>query len=211
MRAKAYEFAEEVDRQIELLTRKEYLQKVGRGKILREELFPLSRLGLHLKRPGNEVLVEAFEDDGPSDGHIHISGFEERDFEIQITFADYNYAAALRDELLFDQGMVPGTGEIYRDKYSGKIVAKMASVDFDEHVRRISNAIIERITEKTLKFYSKSTVLLIAFEEYGIGGRYWWGKLFETLDADDEVNQKFRHIYLFNCWTNETHLYTSSD
>src|SRR5437879_9419619 len=49
MKGTAYSFAKEVDRQIEELTLNDYLRRRGRGKLLREELYPISRLALHLR------------------------------------------------------------------------------------------------------------------------------------------------------------------
>jgi hypothetical protein len=43
MKDDAYSFAKEVDRQIEALSLDDYLGRRGRGKALREELYPISR------------------------------------------------------------------------------------------------------------------------------------------------------------------------
>ena len=111
MKATAYDFAASVDQQIDSLKSNEYLRKLGRAKILREELYPLSRLALCFKRPGTNVFVEAFENSGHADGSIQITGFIDREFEVQITFGGYSYEDALRDELLVAQGSSPGAGE----------------------------------------------------------------------------------------------------
>jgi len=118
----AYTFASEVDRQIESLPDTGYRLKKGRGKVLREELLPLSRLALFFKRPGLSVEVAGHEDNGRADGHIWITGFLEKEFEIQITYI-YTHEDSLRDELLNSQGYCPGAGKIKR--VNGDIVAEM--------------------------------------------------------------------------------------
>ena len=107
MKADAYTFASEVDWEIEGLPDDVYQRRSGRGKLLREELLPLSRLGLRMKQPGLNVEVESFEDDRPADGIVRISGFRSREFEVQVTFAGYGYQEALRAEHLVKRGHVP--------------------------------------------------------------------------------------------------------
>jgi len=73
MKDTAYLFASKVDQQIEALSCLEYFMRRARGKVLLEENLPISRLGLHLKQPGLEVEVEAYENnnkDKEPDGHI---------------------------------------------------------------------------------------------------------------------------------------------
>ncbi len=126
MKGTVYSFAQQVDREIEALTRDDYLRRKCRGKRLREELYPISRFALYLKQPGLEIEVEAFEDDGPVDGHIRESGFREQEFDIEVT-SDYSYDESLRDELLVAEGASWGAGEIYRDRISRKVIASTAS------------------------------------------------------------------------------------
>jgi hypothetical protein len=106
MKDTAYSFAREVDQQIEALAPDDYHRKFGRSKQLQEELYPISRLALQLKQPGLEVEVEAFEDDGPVDGYIRISGFREREFDVEVTCV-YDYNESLRRELLVSEGSAP--------------------------------------------------------------------------------------------------------
>jgi hypothetical protein len=106
MMTSAYEFALKVDRQIEALSNEDYHRRVGRSKKLREELYPLSRLALHFKRPGLEVEVQGFVDCGRPDGYMRITGFLNREFEVQITYAAYGCKDALRAQLLVSEGFV---------------------------------------------------------------------------------------------------------
>lgn len=76
MKAPAYEFAEMTDARIEALSDAEYRSHAGPAKRLLEEVLPISRLGLYLKEPGLNVEVEAYENDGPDDGRILISGYK---------------------------------------------------------------------------------------------------------------------------------------
>jgi hypothetical protein len=204
MKAAAYEFASLVDREIEALSNRGFLRRAGRSKRLVEELYPLSRLGLHLKHPGLAVEVEAFEDSGGPDGLISIQGFQERTFEVQITYADYGYEEALRSELLVEKGTCPGAGEIRRDKIAGAVVAVMGAVDSREHVQRISTAVAERLRAKAQKQCDRSTVLLIAFHEVKL---YGWGDWKEVLssvrDELDNSANPFSEVYLFNGARNE--------
>lgn len=104
MNGTAYSFAQQVDREIEALSLSDYIRRKERGKRLRDELYPICRLALHLKQPGLEIEVEAFEDDGPVDGHIRESGFREEEFDIEVT-SDYSHDESLRDELLVAEGV----------------------------------------------------------------------------------------------------------
>lgn len=207
MKANVFEFAAQVDLQIASHSQTEYLRKLGQAKLLREELYPLSRLGLHLKQPGNTATVEAFEANGHADGRIEISGFNERGFEVQVTFAAYGYEDALRDELLATEGFSPGFGTISRNHSNNKIQAEISAADYDEHVPRISCAIVGRIKDKAKFTYADGTVLLVAFDEYKMSGRSWWGQLFASLDIGERPSHRFSEIYFFNCGTNEIYLY----
>ncbi|MHB1084853.1 MAG: hypothetical protein ACYCZA_08430 [Thiobacillus sp.] len=206
MKASAYEFSSEVDQQIDALSNEDYHRRFGRSKKLREELYPLSRLALHFKQPGLEVEVEGFEDSGRADGYIRISGFREREFEVQITYADYAHVDALRSELLVAEGCCPSAGAIKKDKRSGKIVATTGAVDHDEHVVRIATDVLERFRDKISKpkRYAPSTVLLIAFEEVKLYGRTNWYQLFSAVDGEGGMSgTPFAEVYLFNGATNE--------
>ncbi len=147
MKRNAFEFAQEVDRQIEQLSIEEYHLRQGRGKLLQEELLPISRLGIHFKVPGLNVEVEAFENDGPVGGHISISGFRSEEFDVQVTYI-YSYEESLRRELLLSQGVAPAAGVIFRDKRSRKIVSTMTSVDLEQHIDDLANAVVERFEKK---------------------------------------------------------------
>lgn len=204
MKGSAYEFATEVDRLIEALSNEEFHCRIGRSKKLREELHPLSRLGLHFKQPGLNVEIEGFEDSGRPDGYIRITGFKEREFDVQMTFAGYGHKEALRAELLVAQGFTPGSGDIHREKPNGKIVATVAARDHDEHIGRIAVAVSERFADKASKRYAPDTVLLIAFNEIKLCGRASWNLLSAKLEqVGGLAASAFAEVYLFNCDTNE--------
>ncbi|HUW44923.1 MAG TPA: hypothetical protein VMW50_03915 [Dehalococcoidia bacterium] len=206
MKASAYKFASEVDQQMEALSDNDYHCRVGRGKRLREELYPLSRLALHFKQPGLEVEVQGFENSGRADGHIRITGFREREFEVQVTYASYGHEDKLRAKLMVSEGIAPGAGEIREDKKSGKIIATGAAVKHDEHIARIASAIVERFRAKLTKPYADGTVLLIAFEEVKLCGRTTWQQLLSTVTENGGVSgSPFARVYLFNGATNELH------
>src|SRR4051812_24813042 len=88
MRGPAFSFAAEVERQIEQLSADDFHRRQGHSKVLLEEWYPISRLGIHLKQPGLEVEVEGFGDNGAADGRIEERGFRDRTFDIQVTFVD---------------------------------------------------------------------------------------------------------------------------
>ena len=203
MKGTAYWFAQEVDRQIEMLTRSDYLRRIGRGKLLREELYPISRLGLHLKQPGLQIEVEAFEDDGPIDGHIQESGFREQEFDIEVT-SDYSYDESLRDELLVAEGVAWGAGEIYRDKTSRRVVAAPGVVDHDAHLNNVSKAVVRLFRNKASMLYPPNTVLIICFDEIKLFGHYTWNQMLSRVANEGGLSgSAFRAIYLFNIATNE--------
>lgn len=204
MKAKAYEFALQVDRQIEALSDDDYHLRVGRSKKLQEELYPLSRLALYFKQPGIEVEVEGPENSGRADGYIVITGFRDRAFEVQITYADYGRNEKLRAELLVSQGFAPGAGPIQRERRDGPIVATAAAVDVGEHIDRIASSAIARFRDKASKSYAHGTVLLIAFEDVKLYGRYNWEQLLIKLEGKIITSDTpFAEIYLFNGATNE--------
>jgi hypothetical protein len=203
MKHNAYIFASEVDRQIEELSGADYLMRRARGKVLEEELRPISRLALHLKQPGLEVEVEAFENDGEADGHIRVTGFREDEFNVQVTCA-FTYEESLRRELMVSTGFAPGAGEIYRDKKSGQIAPTMAATDTDEHISRISQSVVELFQKKAAKSYSKNTMLIIAFEAIELYGPINWHQLFASLKKAGSLSgSSFKAVYLFNSATNE--------
>lgn len=206
MKNDAYTFAAEVDRLIINLTNEEFHCRIGRSKTLREEVYPLSRLALFLKRPGLNVEVEAYENSLRADGHIQVTGFYEQEIEVQITFAGYGYDDALRSQLLVSDGFAPCAGEIRREKKGTKIIATVAAVDHDEHINRISAAVLEVFRKKVLKPYAAGTWLLIVFEERQLSGRSAWNALFNSIsEAGGLTASQFSSIYLFNGATNEIH------
>jgi hypothetical protein len=204
IKASAYEFASIIDKQIDALPEADYLQKAGRGKVLREELYPLSRLGLHFKQAGLEVEVVGYENSELPDGLISINGFRERSFEVQITYADYGHRESLRAELLVKQGFTPGAGPIQRTSRNAPIIATMQSVDIGEHIDRVTQAAITRFQDKASKSYTAGTVLLIAFDDVNFYGRSCWNHLLSEIEKIDVVPRNpFAEVYLFNGTTNE--------
>ena len=206
MKISAYCFANEIDRQIEALSSIDYGQRIGRSKVLQEELLPISRLALHLKQPGLEVEVEAFEDNGEADGHIQITGFREQEFNVQVT-CDFTYEESLRNELLVSKGYAPGAGNIHRDKKSKDILTTMVAIDTDEHIGRISESVMKLFQKKVAKPYSKGTVLVIAFDAIKLCGSFNWCHLFASLKQAGGLSRSdfIIAVYLFNSATNELH------
>jgi len=203
MHGSAYSFAQDVDCQIEALSRDEYLQKKGRAKRLREELYPIARLGLHLKLPGVKVEVEAYENSGAADGHICQSGTFDVAFDVQVTYVD-NHEEALRRELLASQGVAPGAGEIYHDKKTRQIIAEVGSEDIDQPTIDLAASILELFRKKAKLAYEKNTVLIIAFDEIMLQGCTAWKSLLaKIVKGGGLVTSPFRSVYLINCSTNE--------
>jgi hypothetical protein len=209
MSSSAFEYAMEVDKRIDELSNEDFHRKKGEGKVLLEELYPLSRLALSFKQPGLQVLVEGFEDCRRADGRIVVSGFKCLEAEIQITFAGYSYDDSLRSELLLAQGSTPGSGEIKR--INGKIVATMEAVDADEYIDKLVMSIVSIFQKKSKMEYLNDTILLIAFGEYKLSSNSKWALLFSNLTAQITTDETpFSGIYLFNCWTNQLRLLTGA-
>lgn len=205
MKGNAYSFAQQVDQEIEALRENDYLRRKGRGKRLREELYPLSRLALHLKQPGLEIEIEAFEDDGPVDGHIRQSGFREQEFYVEVT-SDYGYDESLRDELFVTEGFSWGAGEIYRDRTSRKVIASPGVVDHDAHFNNISKAVVRLFRNKTSISYPPNTILIISFDEISLQGYYGWNQMLSRIASEGGLSgSAFNSIYLLNIATNEFH------
>lgn len=87
MKDTAYSFAQKVDDQLEATSSSDYHLRTGRIKLLREELYPISRLALQLKQPGLKVEVEAFENNDAADGHIRT----EKDFGKERFFSNLSF------------------------------------------------------------------------------------------------------------------------
>lgn len=169
-----------------------------------EELYPLSRFALALKQPGLTVNVEAFEDSSRADGHIWLSGYMTKDFDVEVTFAGYERVDALRSALLVQDGFAPGAGPIEQDKKTEKIFAIMEAQDYYAPVEFLGASICERFHAKNAKRYSEGTVLLIAFEDMRLRGRGWWNLLYTAIDNAGGFNQgNFSGVYLFNSCSNE--------
>lgn len=203
MKDTAYSFAQKVDQQLEATSLSAYHLRSGRVKLLREEIYPISRLALQLKQPGLKVEVEAYEDNGAADGRIWISGFKEDNFDVQVTYV-HNHDKALRSEMLVSKGYAPGAGKIKKDKKTNKIDASCEAVDHDEHFERIAGSIIERFKKKVSMGYSSKTSLIIAFEEVKFYGIMNWNRLMNLIKQKENLeDSNFLSIYLFNNATNE--------
>jgi hypothetical protein len=204
MKFTAHEFAKAIEARIEALTLEQYHKRPRIAKRLIEELYPISRLALALQQPGLIVEVEALENSGRADGNIWVSGFLNRVFEVQATFAGYERSDALRSKLLVDQGFAPGAGPIERDRGTGQILATMEAEDIYAPVKRLGESICERSKAKAARPYAPGTVLLIAFEDMRIRGRGWWDLLYSAIDGNGGVEGgAFAQIYLFNGCSNE--------
>jgi hypothetical protein len=204
MTTTAFEFAASIDARIEAISTEQYHKRSRPVKRLIEELYPLSRLALAFKQPGLDVNAEAFENSGRADGHIWISGYLTRDFEVQVTFAGYAENDALRSALLVQEGFAPGAGPIERDKKTGKIIATMEAQDYYEPIKLLGASIIECTRKKVLKQYAAGTVLLVAFEDIRLRGCGWWKLLYSAIDNAGGLEKgSFSQIYLFNGCSNE--------
>jgi len=203
MRAPVFEFALEVDRQIAALSREERRMRTGRAKRLIEELFPLSRFAMGMKFPGNDVEVEAHENDGPLDGTIYWSGAPPRELGVEVTCV-HSYEEALREELLWLTGSTPGTGAIYRDKRTGEIVATNALIPTAEQMSKLAVAILERFRKKCAKPYSSGTLLLIAFDDPTFFGFDLWRQLFRAIEEHGGLTGWSGEVHIMNCGSGET-------
>src|SRR5215218_10252161 len=164
MSTEAYEFAHGIEREIKKLTNEEFFTRKGRAKRLREELFPLSRLGLHFAQPGLKVSVESCGVSSPPEGHITISGYRMEEHQVEVTYVR-SYEDSLRDELLYTVGASPGMGPIEREKATRQVVARQAGTDRDAQVAALASAIRARYHAKASKNYPAGGILLIAFHD----------------------------------------------
>ena len=204
MKSTAYEFAGAIEARIEALSMEQYHKRPRSAKRLIEELYPLSRLALALKQPGLTVYVEAHENSDRADGNIWISGFLEKAFEVQVTFAGYERSEALRSNLLVQQGFASGAGPIEKDKKTGQITATMEADDLYAPITRLAESIAKRARAKAAKPYAPGTVLLVAFEDMRLRGRGWWNLLHSAIDGAGGVQRGiFAQVYLFNGCSNE--------
>lgn len=203
MKKPAFVFASEVDNLIEALSPDDYRTHHGRAKRLLEELLPISRLGLLLKQPGLHVEVEAFEDYGPADGRIAVTGFREQLFDVQVT-CDFTYSERLRSELVSSVGSAPGAGPTSRDRRTGQIKAAPIVVDMDAHYENIATAVRDLSIKKAARVPGANAALVIAFDEIRLSGAYSWRQMHAALDRKGGLSSgDFFAIYLFNGASNE--------
>jgi hypothetical protein len=203
MKISAFQFALDIEAQIEATLSDDYRLRVGRIGTLVEELYPLSRFALSLKQPGLRVEIEVFEKLGRVDAHVELSGFLERQFPVEVTYAGYGYEEALRDELMVKNGFAPGAGPIIRERGTREIKAEITAEDIDAPLARLAQSIHDRLHAKNSKTYPAETVLLIAFENFHIRGR-GWSKLYTHLDLVGKLDHgNFQQVFLFNRFSNE--------
>ena len=203
MRAPVFKFAMLVDSQIEALSRQDYALRTGRAKHLLEELYPLSRFAMALKFPGSKVEVEAFEHNEPVDGVIHFLDEYSRKIHVEVTYV-HSYEDALRRELMWRTGSTPGTGRIYRDKRSGKIVALSELEPYQVGIDNLATNIADLHKKKAQKQYPKGTNLLVAFDDPTFFGQDRWRALFTALRARTDLSGGcFSDTHIINCSTNE--------
>lgn len=203
MKGAAFTFASEVDRQIEAIPADDYRMHTRPAKRLLEELLPISRLGLYLKQPGLDVEIEAFENDGPIDGRIQITGFRQQTLNVQVT-CDFTYEERLRMKAVSLVGSVAGSGPISRNRRTGQIEAVTVAVDIEEHYKRVAEAIRNLSLKKIGHRPPKDTALLVAFDEVKVRGLRSWCRLLAAVDQVGGVERGgFTAIYLFNGASNE--------
>jgi len=187
MKSTAYEFARDVDEQIEALDRDDYLRHDKPAKLLLEEWYPISRLALHFKRPGLEVKVEAFEDNEAADGRIWMTGYLKEQFDIQVTCCfDGEEFDKMRN--LAAEGSFVGSAR-----------------EYDKHIKSVAEIVADRFQDKSSKFaYVSETILVISFSEARIYGLKGWDRLLCYVDNKGEISESdFESVYLFNAWKNE--------
>lgn len=204
MKSSAYDFARAIEGRVETLSSEQYHERPRSAKRLVEELYPLSRLALAYKQPGLTVEIEANEDSRRADGQLWFTGFLNKTFEVQVTFAGYERADALRSSLLVQQGFAPGAGPIERDRKTGNILATMQAEDVDAPIGRLGESISERVRAKSAKPYARGTELLVAFEDMRLRGRGWWNMLYLAVDNAGGIDRgPFAKVFLFNSCSNE--------
>jgi len=202
VRASAYEFAARADARVESLSGADYRSHDGAAKCLLEEVLPLSRLGLYLKEPGLQVEVEAYENNGPSDGRVSITGYRAEVIDVQIV-CDYSYEESLRAELLNRDGVAPGSGPIHRERRSGAIVATTMAEGIDEQFQRTAQDLIRLLRQKSLRRTGRQA-LLIAFDAMTLQRGYGWRPLYAALTREGGLSGSgFDTVYLFNGATSE--------
>ncbi|MBS1161949.1 MAG: hypothetical protein H6R15_4368 [Proteobacteria bacterium] len=204
MKLSAYEFAQAIEARIEALSPEQFHERPRDAKRLLEELYPLSRLALSFKQPGLTVFVEANEDSGRADGQLWLAGFLDKTFEVQVTFAGYERAAALRSSLLLQQALAPGGRGEAVNRPAGQTAADSDQDGATASIGRLGISIGQRIRSKAAKPYAPGTVLLVAFEDPQLRGRGGWSRLYQVIENAGGIEcGPFAEVYLFNTYSNE--------
>jgi hypothetical protein len=207
MRVSVFDFALEIDRQISLLPREQHYRRTSRAKRLIEELLPLSRFAFLLKYPGNQVEVEAFEDDGPIDGILHVqSDGQWSKLKVEVTYVG-SYEEALRRELIWTEGSAPGRGPILRDKATRKIIAAHPDNPPYDDITPLAKDIVERFKKKCAKTYPRHTILLISFDDPTFYGIWAWRQLHAEIDVLGGLSGWVGEVHIINSGSNEQQMF----
>lgn len=205
MKLPVYEFAKHVDSEIESLAddvcRLPGLDRKAKKYV--EEYNPIAKLALLLNALGLKVEVETTKEGAEADGIIHVSGYVNKELNIQVTHY-FDKDMALRMELLNKTGTAPMSGAICRNKKTKQIKAEFGAVDMDEHYFRLAKELGSRIDAKCKKDYQAKMILLVSFSECKLLGFSDWRKLFDLIGPQIEISRKyFSGLYFFNQITNE--------
>jgi hypothetical protein len=142
-----------------------YFERKGENiKKLLEEALPLSRLGLHLSTPANDVYVTCFAGNQPFDAEIEITGFTPTTFKVEVTTTETD-ESTLRRQALSRYGSVGLSGPIERRGRDIVWSAEMIEVSAEE--QRCTNLMFERLRAKIESGrYERDTAILIYLTEY---------------------------------------------
>lgn len=140
---------------------RQYFERVGKNiKPFIEEAIPVSRLGLHLARPGTEVFVRCFSDNRPYDAKIEVDSTGNELFRVEVTTTDEPPASTMRRQALARNGVVSLTGTMRRDGRSVSDEPQM--VDVTEETERQVEVALSRLKRKVESDrYNGNTAILV--------------------------------------------------
>ena len=133
-------------------------------KKLREEVIPLSRLGLYLSTPESEVYVTCLAGNQNYDATIEITGFNPRSFKVEVTTTETEHSTRRR-QALSRYGHVALSGPIWKDSDGIHWEGDMVDVGAEEEER--TNLALDRLRAKIeSEKYGEDTAILVYLTEY---------------------------------------------
>jgi hypothetical protein len=142
-----------------------FFERKGRNiKKLIEEALPVSRLGLYLFGPFNDIYVTCFGDNQPPDAVIEIKGDFSRSLKVEVTTTETE-ETSMRRQALAREGNVVFTGPVRR--HGREIIVDSEFVNVIAEEQSCIDLMFNRLLAKTENHkFDKDTAILVCHTVY---------------------------------------------